>query len=159
MNRKIGSDAFPYYVSLGTDRSYEAVAKKYGVTKRAVTDLAAKENWQKRLSKIEREAQEKTDKRVAETLEQMNDRHIKVLKFIQNRSIEALKTMPLESAMEAVRAYTLSLDKERVIRGEPSERGALSIADMIKRDFEELMVVDDGEDEETDPAVEEGAVS
>ena len=88
MNRKIGPDAFAFYVSLGTDRSYEAVAKKYGVTKRAVTDLAAKENWQKRLSKIEREAQEKTDKRVAETLEQMNDRHIKVLKFIQNRSIE-----------------------------------------------------------------------
>ena len=133
MNKKIGSDAFAFYASLGTDRSYEAVAQKYGVTKRAVTDLAGKENWQKRLSKIEREAQEKTDRRVAETLEQMNDRHLKVLKFIQNRSIEALKTMPLESAMEAVRAYTLSLDKERVIRGEPSERSALSVEDIRQR--------------------------
>jgi hypothetical protein len=46
-------------------------------------DLASGENWQKRLSKIEREAQEKTDRKVAETLEQMNDRHIKVLNGFQ----------------------------------------------------------------------------
>jgi hypothetical protein len=38
--RKIPQDAFEFYFSLGPERSYEQVAGRYGVTKRAVTKLA-----------------------------------------------------------------------------------------------------------------------
>ena len=41
MNRKIPPDAFAYYFSLGPNRSYLAVAKHFGVSKQAVTKLAA----------------------------------------------------------------------------------------------------------------------
>ena len=36
--------------------------------------------------------------------------------------IEALRTMPSETAMEPVRALAMSLEGERLIRGEPTER-------------------------------------
>ena len=48
--RKIPPDAFDFYFSLGPPRSYQAVANKYGVTKRAVTNLAGREDWQRRLA-------------------------------------------------------------------------------------------------------------
>ena len=45
-NRKIPQDAFFFYVGLGPGRSYQQVADHYGVTKRAVVNLAVKERWQ-----------------------------------------------------------------------------------------------------------------
>lgn len=58
MAGKLPSDAFDFYVSLGADRSYKAVAEKYGVSKRAVTTLAAKEGWQQRARELEAQARE-----------------------------------------------------------------------------------------------------
>ncbi|MHC4946473.1 MAG: hypothetical protein ACYTG7_25970 [Planctomycetota bacterium] len=40
MNKKLSPDAFAYYWSLGSERSYQAVADKYGVSKRAVVSVA-----------------------------------------------------------------------------------------------------------------------
>ncbi len=51
--RKIPDNAFDFYFGLGPSRSYQAVADEYGVTKRAVTKLATKERWQKRLEELE----------------------------------------------------------------------------------------------------------
>ena len=140
MNRKIPPDAFEFYFSLGAERSYEALAQKYGVTKRAVSKLAAKERWQERLRDLERKARERADERVLETLEDVSARHLKVLRFIQNKAIEALKSMPLDSAMDAVRAYHSSVEKERLIRGEPSERTEMSLEEITKRELRTLLV-------------------
>ena len=140
MNRKIPPDAFEHYFSLGAERSYEAVAQKYGASKRAVSKLATKERWQERLLDLERKARERADERVLETLEDMSARHLKVLRFIQNKAIEALKSMPLDSAMDAVRAYHTSVEKERVIRGEPSDRTELSLEEITKRELRTLLV-------------------
>ena len=52
--RKIPQDAFTYYVSLGASRSYQKVAEKYGVTKRAVVNLAKRERWQEQVVELER---------------------------------------------------------------------------------------------------------
>ena len=117
MNRKIPPDAFTFDASLGPKRSYQAVAEHFSVSKRAVTGVADREKWQERLMEIERKARDKADEKVLESLEQMNERHLKVLRFIQGKAIETLKSMPLESAMDAVRAFGLTLDKERTIRG------------------------------------------
>ena len=40
MTRKIPDDAFEFYVGLGPNRSYEAVAEHYDVNKRSVTRCA-----------------------------------------------------------------------------------------------------------------------
>jgi len=136
MNRKIGADAFSHYFSLGPGRSYQAVAEHFGVSKRAVSNLAQRENWQVKLAELERKARERADEKALDTLEEMNSRHLKVLRFIQGRAIEALKAMPIESAMDAVRAYGLALDKERTIRGEPSDRSVVSFEEICKREYQ-----------------------
>ena len=69
--RKLPFDSFDYYVSLGPDRSYRAVAKKYNVSKTAVANRAEKENWQKRLVEYEEKARDAMEKKTVETLEQM----------------------------------------------------------------------------------------
>ncbi len=55
--KKIPPDAFDFYFSPGPPRSYQAVADKYGVTKRAVTNLAGREDWQRRLAAQKQESQ------------------------------------------------------------------------------------------------------
>lgn len=117
MKRKLSSEAFSFYVSLGIARSYEAVATKFGVSKRAVVKHADRENWQARLAQIESEVRAKADKKSAETLEDMQDRHLKTLQVILRRALEALRSMSLNTASEAVKAIDMVLKHERLIRG------------------------------------------
>jgi hypothetical protein len=147
MTNKIGIDAFEFYASLGPSRSYQAVADHYGVSKRAVTKKATKENWQKWIIDRERKALEAVDKKAIETLEQMSDRHLKVCKLIQRKALEALRSMPLTTAMEAVKALNLTIKQERLVRGEPTDRTA-SVEEIIKREYDRWMTTDgDGSDE------------
>jgi hypothetical protein len=49
---RLSKEAFEYYVGLGADRSYQAVARHYGTSKRSVATLAKKERWQERLEAL-----------------------------------------------------------------------------------------------------------
>lgn len=142
MGRKIPPDAFDVYVNLGPSRNYEALAMKYGVTKRAITKAAKRERWQERALELERKAREGTDQKILESLESMNLRHLKSLKVIQGKALEALRSMPLESAMEAVRALDISIRQERVIRGEPGERTAINVEEVVRREYDRWMQVE-----------------
>lgn len=148
MNRKLPHDAFAYYVGLGPDRSYQAVANHFSVDKKTVTRRAAVEDWQGRLAKVEAEARSRTEEHLIENLESVNRRHLQTLRVIQGKALDALKRLPLSSAMDAVRSLDLAIKQERVIRGEPSERTAVSIEDTIKREYRRWMTdqIDDDED-------------
>jgi len=154
MNRKIPPDAFSFYFSLGTGRSYQAVAEHYEVSKRAVSNMAEREGWQARLAELERKARDRVDEKAVETLEDMNSRHLKVLRFIQNKAIEALKATPIESAMDAVRAYGMTLDKERTIRGEPSDRTQVDLAEITREEMRRLLRVVPSEASQGDQAAQ-----
>ena len=140
MNRKIPLDAFDYYFSLGPGRGYQAVADKYGVSKRAVANLARREDWQSRIAEIERKARDRGDEKKVESLEEMNERHLKMLKAIQGRALQTLQTLPLASAMDAVRAIKVCIEKERIIRGEPADHTAMDVEQVIKREYEQWLV-------------------
>ena len=135
MKRKLGPDAFAFYAQLGPTRSYGAVAERFEVSKQTVVRAARRENWQGRLTEIEAKARERTDESAAESIEEMNQRHTKFLRAIQARALEALKSMPLSSAMEAVRALELTIKHERLINGEPSERAELSVEDVTREEI------------------------
>jgi hypothetical protein len=139
MAKKIPPDAFNLYVGLGADRSYQAVAERYGVTKRAVTKLAARERWQDRVVELERKAREGAEQKALESLEAMNLRHLRSLKVVQGRALEALRSMPLSTAMEAVRSLDMAIRQERLIRGEPSDRTAVSVEEVVKREYRRWM--------------------
>lgn len=141
------AEAFEFYVGPGPDRSYQRIADEFGVSKRAITKLAGRERWQERVLELERQARESAEKRALESLEGMNLRHLKSLKIVQGKALEALRTMPLSTAMEAVRALDMAIRQERLIRGEPSDRTAISVAEVIRREYERWMLPEvDGDD-------------
>jgi hypothetical protein len=144
-NRKIPPDAFDFYFSLGPDRSYEKVAARYRVTKRAITKVAVRERWQERLEQVEAEARAKSDQKKIVTLEESKERHLKALRLVLAKGIDALRQMQFNTPMDAARAIGLAVREIRVELGEPSDRTAVSIEDIIKREYERWMVPADDE--------------
>lgn len=141
MSGKIPDDAFDWYVA--HDSTYRSVAERYGVSKRAVVAHAKKHCWPERLEKLRKQSRERSEERLAENLEEMNTRHLRALRAIQGKALETLRSMPLASAMEAVRAIDLSIKHERIVRGEPGERTAVSVEEVVRREYDRWMT--DGE--------------
>ena len=142
MASRLPSDAFSYYLGLGSQRSYQRVADEFGISKRAVTKRADRDRWQERLAAIETEARHRSDEKAVETLEEMSDRHLRSLRIVQGKALEALRALPLGTAMEAVRALDMSIKQERTIRGEPSDRSAISVEQVIREEYERWMTHD-----------------
>ena len=140
--RKIPSDAFDHYFSLGPGRSYQAVADHYGVTKRAVTNLAKRDDWQRRLVEVETEARERADKKKVNSREDAIDRHLKALRLVFGKGVESLRNMVIDTPADAMKAIALAIREERLALGEPSDRTAISIEDTIRNEYERWMVID-----------------
>lgn len=155
MNRKIPQDAFGFYWSLGPERSYQAVAEHFQVSKRAVSKVAIREDWSGRIQVIEKKANERTDEKLAETIEQMTERHVKIFKLVQRKALEALKSMPLTTAFEAVKALDLAAKQERLARGEPTDRSQVDVEQIIKREYERWLIRADVKEESGFPTKEE----
>jgi hypothetical protein len=75
----------------------------------------------------------------------MHERHLKMMSLIQRRALEALRSMPLDSAMDAVRALDLAVKSERVVRGEPGDRSAVDVERVIRGEYERWLTVEGGE--------------
>lgn len=144
MSARIPPEAFDFYLSLGHERSYQALAKKYGVSKQAVTKRALRERWQQRLDDIEARARAKTDQRAVETREEINDYYMKIWKVVEKRALEALRNHPLTSALEGVKALDLANKNIRLIRGEPTERTE-NIETIIRRQYDRWLKVTDND--------------
>ena len=139
---RIPPEAFDCYVGLGPARSYRQVADRYGVSKRAITKLAVREDWAARLQKIERQARERSDAKLTETVEEMRTRHLTLLKAMSSRVVTALREFPLNSGMEAMRAAEMVIKLERLITGEPSERTELTVEEVTKRELDHWFTVE-----------------
>jgi hypothetical protein len=142
MNKKLPSDAYAFYVSLGQERSYDAVATKFDVCERTVAEAAKRERWQERIADQERRARDRVDEKAVETLAQMSERHLKVLRFMEGKAIETMKERPLDSCMDAMKAFVLAIDKERLIRGEPTDRTA-NLEEICRREYDRWLVKED----------------
>lgn len=159
MNRKLSEAAFSYYVALGPERSHLAVAKQFGVSKRTVASAAKRENWRERLADAEAKARKVSDDMAVDTLAEMNTRHLKVAKFVQSKGIEGLRSMPITNPADALRAIAIGLEKERLIRGEPTERTEAAIVEVIKKEVATLLeVVEDDEPDDEAPDQQAQAV-
>ncbi len=145
MIRKIPLEAFYYYAEMGVDRSYQAVADHYGVSKVAVTKRAKKENWQGRLRELEQQAREELNKKTVETIQAVKARQLKATRFVQSRTLEVLKNTPGEKGLKAVAALNIAWKHELVLLGEASERTELSVEEITKSEIRDLLVVDEDE--------------
>jgi len=138
--RKLDDDAaFQYYVSLGDDRSYRAVARHYKVCPRSIRNAAKRGDWVIRLDRIEKEARERMEQRLVETRVETRERHLRMLRAMATRGLQALQRHELGSALEGVRAIAEAIKLERVILGEPSEHVGLSVAELTRREVETFL--------------------
>ena len=154
MTRKIPFSAFDDYFSMHP-RSYDVLAQKFGVSKRAIVNRAIKERWQERVEALERKTREAVEKRTLESLEQMAERHLRALRVIQVKALQALQSQSFSSASASARALIESLKAESVVRGQPSERSAISIEEVVRREYERWLgeeeAGDDQREAETPP--------
>ena len=140
--RKLPDDAFAFYVGLGVGRSYASVAQEYGVAKRTVCERARKERWQERAEAMELEARNAIEKRARESLEAMNERHLRAARLLQGKAIEAISSMALEKQADMIRALDLGWRQERLVRGEPSERTQISVEEIVRREYSRWLNVE-----------------
>ena len=141
MNRKVPADAFERYVALGDTRTYAQLAKDLGVSRRAITKRATQERWTDRLAKIEEDAREISDRKLSNELADMQERHLKMVKVMGARVLNALRDHPIENGMDAIRAADLVIKLERLLHGESSKRTELSIEEISRREIHTLLTV------------------
>jgi hypothetical protein len=154
-NRIPHEEAFQYYLALGPSRSYEQVAEKYSVTLRGVTKCAATHKWGDRMRKLDREAQEKTDRAFAESKAETRERHLKMLKAIETRGLQALQKLEIDSAFAGVKAIEIALKMERTIMGEPSAHVGISIQESTRREVESFLArLDEPEDDDDEDGLQ-----
>lgn len=141
MNKKIPADAFSFYFALGPGRSYEAVAEKYGATKRGVADHAKRERWPQRIEELEQRAREQADEKALESVVDMNLRHIREARFLQSKGLEGLKSGRPELLSACGKLVASGLTLERLIRGQATERTE-NVENIIRREYDRWLVRD-----------------
>jgi len=119
---RVPRDAFERFVEMGPSVTYSQLAKKLGVSKRSIVRHASAEGWQERLRKIEEDARHRTNERLTENLDDINERHLRTLRVIQHRALQGLQSLPLKTGMDCVRALTLAVKAERSIVRPSGER-------------------------------------
>lgn len=155
MSRRIPEDAFSFYVALGADRSYQRVADHFGVSKRGIIKVADRENWAERLDAIEESVRGRIDERLGETLEEMQARHLKLLRAMAGRAARAIQEHPLSSGMDGIRAAEMIIKLERLVAGEASDHSQLTVEQITRQEVDRLLVRADDEPDEEAP-IDEG---
>ena len=146
--QRLPDGAFETYVNLGSGRSYQAIADTYGVHKRTVVRTAEREAWAARLKSIEQRAREAVDEKLALEMQERKLRQRKLVVAMASRAAKALVDYPLTSGMEGIRAAERAIKLERLLDGEATENTSVDIEQVIRRESQELLSV---EDEEPDP--------
>ncbi len=136
---RIPAGAYEDYLALGTERSYQTLADRYGVSKTAIVKRAKKEQWQSRLADLDRQARKRAEEKAVDEMEMVRERHLKEARFLQARALQALKDSAPEKGIRAAAALNIAWKHELLILGEPTERQA-SVEETIKREYGRWMV-------------------
>ncbi len=136
--KKLAITAFEYYVGLGSSRTYAGVAHHFDVSPKTVSRTAAKDEWQKRVETIEKEALSSATKNSAATLSETEASTIKLKAALQEAMTEVMTPNRLKAVF--ITLYKAVVDDgnvmaariliERVlgkIRSEPLRAGTLVI--------------------------------
>lgn len=75
---------------------------------RAIEQAIASESWDAKVAEIARRT-------TFDPADEMNDRHVKELKIVQAKALEALRSMAIKTASEAAHALIAAVREERAI--------------------------------------------
>ncbi|MBL8696400.1 MAG: hypothetical protein JNJ88_20050, partial [Planctomycetes bacterium] len=131
---------FDRYVAMGAGRNYRQLSSQLGISKRSIVRHATRHGWQQRLSLMEQEAQKVAQGKLTEALAAVHERHLKSVRFVQMRAIEALKALPLDRAIDAVRALSLAQREERELLTEPQDRPVATLERRVREEYQKWTV-------------------
>lgn len=143
-------ETFKYWVSLGDWRSFAKVAAHFGVARRAIQKCSLRNQWSKRLEAIEEASKKRADEILVETLAEVRARHLRMLKVVATRGLQALQVNELETASEGVKAVTEAIKLERVIHGETTANVGVSMQEMTRREVELFLIAEAEPDDDPD---------
>ncbi len=142
MANRIPANAYNEYLAMGAERSYQALADRYGVSKVAIYKRAKREGWQDRIAKLETKAREKVEEKTVDKMQEVRERHLREARFLQARALQALKDLPPEKGVRAASALNVAWKHELLLLGEPTERQA-NVEEITKREMARWLVVED----------------
>ena len=79
------------------------------------------EHWDTEREIIQQETERRVSEAIAETISQMNSRHLKEFQLMQTKAVQALKSLEPAKASEAAAMLDAGIRGERLVRGEPTE--------------------------------------
>ena len=110
--KKLPEDAFGYYLSLGSERSYEQVALNFGVTKRTVCRTAQREDWQGRLDALIEEAKTQMEEEAGDVFVTQQRAHLQRMIALQEAVCEIATPKRLQAVFAAL--FKAAINKEDV---------------------------------------------
>lgn len=103
----------------GTDQQ---IADRLGIKRpETIGEWRRSEGWDKERQYVQKITEEKITLAVAETISEMNTRHLKEYQLLQTRGVHGLKTLEPTKASEATAMVDTGIRGERLVRGEPTE--------------------------------------
>ena len=99
----------------------QQIADQLGIKRvGTLADWRRAENWEAEREIIQRETDRRISEAVAETVSQMNSRHLKEFQLMQTKGVQALKILEPTKANEAAAMIDSGIKGERLVRGEPT---------------------------------------
>jgi hypothetical protein len=100
----------------------QQIADQLGIQRpETIGEWRRNENWDLEREIIQKETDRRISEAVAETISQMNSRHLKEFQLLQTKGVQALKTLAPTKAAEAAAMIDAGVRGERLVRGEPTE--------------------------------------
>ncbi len=131
MEEKTFPDPRTEYIQ--TDINLRDLAKQWKLSQTAMSSRSKKENWVTQRKQFKIKTWAKSDEKAAETIADMNTRHLKQFKHLQDKALKTIQNKrKFEKDRDAVTALVEGVKGERTIRGEPTERQEVNITFEIK---------------------------
>ena len=100
----------------------QQIAEQLDITRsETIGEWRRAEKWDLERTIIQKETDRRISEAVAETISQMNTRHLKEYQLMQTKGVQALKTLEPTKASEAAAMIDSGVKGERLVRGEPTE--------------------------------------
>jgi uncharacterized caspase-like protein len=103
----------------GTDQQ---IAKRLDIKRpETIGEWRRNEGWDKERQYVQKVTDERVTQAIAETISEMNTRHLKEYQLLQSKGVTALKDIDPKTASEALTMVDVGIKGERLVRGEPTE--------------------------------------
>lgn len=102
----------------GTDQQ---IAQRLGIQRaETIGEWRRSGDWDAEKAYVQKVVEERVSLAVAETVSEMNSRHLKEFQLLQTKGVQGMKSLDPRTAAEALAMIDVGIKGERLVRGEPT---------------------------------------